>query len=63
MPVEGARKPPIMWIRVDLPAPLGPSRPVTPGPIVIVTSLTATTLPNQRETWSMLSVVTVRTFR
>ena len=39
-----------MWIRVDLPAPLGPSRPVTPGPIVIVTSLTATTLPNQRDT-------------
>ena len=50
VPAEGARKPAIMWIRVDLPAPLGPSSPVTPGPIVIVTSLTATTLPNHRET-------------
>ena len=63
MPVEGARKPPIMLMRVDFPAPFGPSRPVTPGPIVMVMSLTATTLPNQRETWSMLSVVTGPTFR
>ena len=39
-----------MWISVDLPAPFGPSSPVMPGPITIVTSLTATTLPNQRET-------------
>ena len=37
---------------VLLPAPLGPSRPVTPGPIVIVTSLTATTLPYHREACS-----------
>ena len=39
-----------MCSRVDLPAPFGPSRPVTPGPMVIVMSLTATTLPYQRDT-------------
>src|SRR5688572_21917574 len=49
-PEDGARKPAIIAIRVDLPAPFGPSRPVTPGRIVMVTSLTATTLPNHRET-------------
>ena len=57
MPADGARKPAIMLISVDLPAPLGPSRPVTPGPSLIVTSLTATTLPNQRETWSSSMVL------
>ena len=57
MPVDGARKPDIIAIRVDLPAPLGPSRPVTPGPMVIVTSLTATTLRYHRETWSSWSVL------
>ena len=35
---------------VVLPAPLGPSSPVMPGMTSKVTSLTATTLPNQRET-------------
>ncbi len=39
-----------MCSSVDLPAPFGPSSPVTPGPIVIVMSLTATTLPYQRDT-------------
>src|SRR5690606_23641207 len=57
VPVDGARKPPIMLMRVDFPAPLGPSRPVTPGPMVMVMSLTATTWPNQRETWSMERVL------
>ena len=47
-----------MWIRVDLPAPFGPSNPVIPGPIVIDTSLTATTLPNQRDTLSMHRTLT-----
>ena len=47
-----------MAIRVVLPAPLGPSSPVTPGPMVSETSLTATTLPNQRETDSRTSVLT-----
>ena len=56
MPVEGARNPDISAISVDLPAPFGPSRPVTPGPIVIVTSLTATTLRYHRETWSIAIV-------
>src|SRR5213078_4030697 len=46
-----------MLMRVDFPAPFGPSRPVTPGLMVIVMSLTATTLPNQRETWSMERVL------
>src|SRR5215203_5028808 len=35
---------------VVLPAPLGPRRPVMPGMMSNDTSLTATTLPNQRET-------------
>ena len=52
MPVDGARKPDISAISVDLPAPFGPSSPVTPGPMVIETSLTATTLRYHRETWS-----------
>ncbi len=52
-----------MWISVDLPAPLGPSSPVTPGPSRIVTSLTATTLPNQRETWSRVKVLMPIAFR
>src|SRR5579862_6444684 len=49
-PFEGARNPAIMCRIVDLPAPLGPSSPVTPGPIDMVMSLTATTLPYQRLT-------------
>src|SRR5579884_61877 len=48
VPRDGSRKPEIMWSRVDFPAPLGPSRPVTPGPRVMVMSLTATTFPYQR---------------
>ena len=49
LPEEGARKPAIMCRMVDLPAPLGPSRPVMPPSSPKVTSLTATTLPYQRE--------------
>src|SRR5579864_1813302 len=49
-PRDGGRKPEIMCMMVDLPAPFGPRRPVTPGPMDIVTSLTATTLPYQRDT-------------
>ena len=53
--------PAIMCIMVDFPAPFGPSRPVTPGPIVIVMSLTATTLPYHRETLrSSIAVMTQR---
>ena len=47
---SGARKPDIMWRSVVLPAPFGPSRPVMPAATSKVTSLTATTLPYQRET-------------
>ena len=63
MPADGARKPDISAISVDLPAPLGPSRPVTPGPMVIETSLTATTLRYHRETWSSSRVLMQLTFR
>ena len=54
---EGRRKPDIIAISVVSPAPFGPSRPVTPGPTVMLTSLTATTLPNQRDTLSRTSVL------
>src|SRR4029079_11846666 len=37
---------------VDLPAPFGPRRPVTPAPSPKLMSLTATTLPYPRETRS-----------
>ena len=37
---------------VLLPAPFGPSSPVTPDPSAKETSFTATTLPYQRDTWS-----------
>src|ERR1700751_5829729 len=50
VPLGGARKPAIMCRIVDLSAPFGPSSPVTPGPMSIVMSLTATTLPYQRLT-------------
>src|SRR3954465_11388900 len=58
-PLEGDRKPPIMWMSVDLPAPFGPSSPVTPGPTVIVTPLTATTLPYHRDTSRSSRTLTV----
>ena len=52
VPADGASRPAIRCRSVDLPAPFGPSRPVTPGPSANEMSLTATTLPYQRETWS-----------
>src|SRR6516165_12679822 len=60
-PRDGARNPEIRCSSVDLPAPFGPSSPVTPGPIVIVMSLTATTLPYHRET--LRSSIAVTTHR
>src|SRR6266581_3370366 len=56
-PRDGSRKPAIRCSRVDLPAPFGPSSPVTPGPMVIVMSLTATTLPYQRDTLRSSTVI------
>src|SRR6476646_6093871 len=50
-PAEGSSSPAIRWRSVDLPAPFGPRRPVTPGPSPNEMSLTATTLPYQRATW------------
>src|ERR1700680_4345155 len=49
-PRDGARNPAIRCSRVDFPAPLGPSRSVTPWLMVIVMSLIATTFPYHRET-------------
>ena len=56
VPAEVVSKPAIIAIRVDLPAPFGPSRPVTPGRRSKLTSLTATTFPNQREAPSIWTV-------
>ena len=50
VPAEGFRKPESMCSRVLLPAPLGPSSPVTPGETSNEISLTATTLPYHRDT-------------
>src|SRR3954453_11351079 len=41
-----------MWRSVDLPAPFGPRSPVIPAPRAKLMSLTATTLPYQRDTRS-----------
>ena len=54
-PADGASRPAMRCRSVDLPAPLGPSSPVTPAPRANEMSLTATTLPYQRETWSTSS--------
>src|SRR3954453_2592066 len=51
-PDDGRRSPASMWRSVDLPAPLGPRRPVIPAAIPKLMSLTATTLPYHRETRS-----------
>ena len=48
--LDVAASPVIIRNSVVFPAPFGPSRPVMPGRTSNETSLTATTLPNQRET-------------
>ncbi len=50
VPSDGLSSPASMCRIVDLPAPFGPSNPVTPAPRMNEMSLTATTLPYQRET-------------
>ncbi len=50
VPVEVAARPVIIRSSVVFPAPFGPRSPVMPGITSKVISLTATTLPNQRET-------------
>src|SRR3954447_9650401 len=62
VPRDGLRKPTIMCSTVVLPAPFGPSRPVTPGCRLMLMSLTATTLPYQRETFCRSTVLTVLPF-
>src|SRR5690606_41342725 len=49
-PGVGGRKPESTCSRVLLRAPWGPRSPVPPGPRVMLTSLTAPTLPYQRDT-------------
>src|SRR5665811_838062 len=48
-PSEGRTRPVSMRSNVVLPAPFGPSRPVTPGPKPQLTSETATFCPNHLE--------------
>ncbi len=50
MPRDGCASPDSMRSIVDLPAPFGPSRAVTPGPTSKLTSETATFAPNHLET-------------
>ena len=50
MPWVGAVSPHMTLNRVDLPAPLGPSRAVTPARTKKLTSDTATTSPNTFDT-------------
>ncbi len=56
VPVEGVSSPTTMRRRVVFPAPLGPSRPVTPGPNEQVRSDTATFCPNHFDTWRISMV-------
>ena len=50
VPVLGPMRPVIARISVVLPAPFGPSRPVTPGPNEQLSSDSATFGPNHTET-------------
>src|SRR5258706_12396335 len=45
-----------MCSTVVLPAPFGPSNPVTPAPSAMLMSLTATTLPYHLDTWTRSTV-------
>src|SRR5689334_16753781 len=45
VPFDGAMSPEMRFSMVDLPAPFGPSSPVTPGPMPHVMSETATMSP------------------
>ena len=49
LPADGDRRPASTLNSVVLPAPLGPSSPVTPGPKEQLTSETATFWPNHFE--------------
>src|SRR5262249_26077217 len=59
VPREGLVRPHMMRNRVDFPAPLGPSRAVTPGPTAKLTSERATTDPNHLEIWRASIVTSV----
>ena len=51
VPCDGLASPHRIRNKVDLPAPLGPSRAVTPGPTSKLTSERATTEPNHFASW------------
>ena len=55
-PVDGGVSPHRTRNSVDLPAPFGPSRAVTPGSTLNDTSDTATSDPNDFDTWSTTTV-------
>ena len=44
------------FMKVDLPAPFGPSRPVTPGGTLTLTSLRPMTWPYHLDTWSAVTI-------
>lgn len=50
-PVDGLSKPTSSLMSVDLPAPFGPRRAVTPGENVRERSETAVNVPNDFDTW------------
>src|SRR6266478_3383774 len=51
LPEEGGSRPSRIFNNVDLPAPLGPSKPMRPGFNDRVTSVSARKSPYQRDTW------------
>src|SRR5690554_6141579 len=55
-PVEARNWPLKILSKVDFPAPLGPSNPVTPGPISSEISLTPITCPYHSETRRVLMI-------
>ncbi len=55
MPLLGWSCPVISFMNVDLPAPLGPSRPVMPGGTFTVTSFRPITCPYHFDTCSALT--------
>ena len=55
-PLLGLSWPVMSFMNVDLPAPFGPSRPVTPGGTLTLTSLRPMTWPYHFETWSAVTI-------
>ncbi len=60
VPSLAGERPNRILIRVDLPAPLAPTRPVTPGVISMVSRSSAVTLGNLLVRFSVAMTVTLR---